>query len=268
LDILNHQIPLGVFVMNRPAIPIALQLYSIHQECAADLAGALGEVARWGYDGVEFAGFHGHSAAAIKQMLGDNHLRCAGNHVKIDALLGAEVAKTMAFNQEIGCDNLVVSWLDEQRRDSPATCLETAEVFAAIADKLAGHGLATGFHCHFIDVKPFVDGTCPWDILARNTPSNFILQYDTANGLDGGADPVRPILDHPGRTILLHLKEYADGHGKAVIGKGDIPWQDVFAAAESVGGTQWYIVEQEDHPTLDPIAAARQCLEGLRQMGK
>jgi len=37
-------------------IPIGLQLYSVREDCARDLAGALRSVADMGYEGVEFAG--------------------------------------------------------------------------------------------------------------------------------------------------------------------------------------------------------------------
>ena len=43
-------------------IPIALQLYSIRGECERDLPGTLKAVAKMGYDGVEFAGYHKYRA--------------------------------------------------------------------------------------------------------------------------------------------------------------------------------------------------------------
>jgi sugar phosphate isomerase/epimerase len=42
-------------------IPIAVQLYSVRDACARDLPGTLKQVARMGYQGVEFAGYHNHS---------------------------------------------------------------------------------------------------------------------------------------------------------------------------------------------------------------
>ncbi|MDF2441058.1 MAG: hypothetical protein JWN98_2042, partial [Abditibacteriota bacterium] len=37
-------------------IPIALQLYSVREDCKRDLPGTLKAVAEMGYEGVEFAG--------------------------------------------------------------------------------------------------------------------------------------------------------------------------------------------------------------------
>ena len=50
-------------------IPIALQLYSVRDDCARDLPGVLKEVARMGYEGVEFAGYYGRDAATLKRII-------------------------------------------------------------------------------------------------------------------------------------------------------------------------------------------------------
>ena len=46
--------------MTKPKI--ALQLWSIQEDCKTNLFDALKTVKQNGYDGVEFAGYHGHSA--------------------------------------------------------------------------------------------------------------------------------------------------------------------------------------------------------------
>jgi sugar phosphate isomerase/epimerase len=94
------------------------------------------------------------------------------------------------------------------------------------------------------------------------------MQYDTANGVAGGADAVAPILEFPGRGVTVHLKEYKGGHGKAVVGEGDIPWAKVFDACEKVSGTEWYIVEHEFDEVLPPMEAVAKCVANLRKMGK
>ena len=45
-----------------------------------DLAGMLSMVARVGYQGVEFAGYHGRTARELRQMLDENHLVACGTH--------------------------------------------------------------------------------------------------------------------------------------------------------------------------------------------
>ena len=47
-------------------IPIALQLYSIREDCARDLEGSIEAVAGMGYEGVEFAGYYQRGADELK----------------------------------------------------------------------------------------------------------------------------------------------------------------------------------------------------------
>ena len=47
--------------------PIAYQVYSARDEAQQDLAAVLRQLADMGYDGVEFAGFYGHSADVYKR---------------------------------------------------------------------------------------------------------------------------------------------------------------------------------------------------------
>ena len=93
------------------------------------------------------------------------------------------------------------------------------------------------------------------------------MQLDTGNALHGGADPVPFLERYPGRAVTVHLKEYSKGHRKALIGEGDVCWEDVFRLCETVGGTEWYIVEQESyaHP---PLECVDRCLRALKAMGK
>ena len=262
---------------SRP-IPIALQLYSVRDEAKADLRGTLERVAAMGFDGVEFAGFHGHAADTVCGWLDEFGLRCPSTHTPATALEDELLDDTVAFHSAIGCDTILIPWLPPEKRDTLAACERTAGFFNRLVDKLRPRGLRTGFHVHAEDVLPLDppagDGRSPWDVFAVLTPDDFIMQYDTANGQAGGTDPVATIRRHPGRSQLLHLKEFGDGtgsltgqdgQGQAALGGGDVDLPGVLRAAREVGGTRWLIIEQEGHPTLNPMDAAAACLQGLRK---
>jgi len=250
------------------SIPIALQLYSVRDDCAQDFLGTIAKVAAMGYAGVEFAGYHGHSAADIRKCLDDNGLKCAGAHTAINVFEDDIFQATVEFHGALGCDNLVVPWLPEETRSTPDACKATADKLNEITEKLKHQSMRTGFHCHQGDMAPLSNGKSAWDLLGEFTTADFIMQYDTANGMAGGADPVQPILDWPGRGITVHLKEWSGEHGAKVIGEGMIPWDKVFSACESVAGTQWYIVEHESYEGMTPLGAVEACLKNLRGMGK
>ena len=92
------------------------------------------------------------------------------------------------------------------------------------------------------------------------------MQMDTGNCLDGGADPIAVLKKYPGRAITVHLKE-SGGAKEAVIGGGDVKWKEFFECCETVGKTEWYIVEHE-RGGKDPVADVKKCLEALKGMGK
>jgi sugar phosphate isomerase/epimerase len=250
------------------AIPIAAQLYSVREECAKDLPGTLAAVAKMGYVGVEFAGYHGRSAKDLRKLLDDNGLVCCGTHIGLDTLLGAELEKTVAFNKELGNKYLIVPGLAEERRNSRKAWQETAKVFNEIADKLKPLGMRTGYHNHTIEFKP-MDGELPWDTFFGNTKKEVVMQFDTGNAAHGGSDALPFLRRYPGRAATVHLKPYSKARGSfdPVIGEDDLPWKEIFKVCETTGGTEWYIVEYESS-AYPPLVAVEKCLQNLKKMGK
>jgi sugar phosphate isomerase/epimerase len=247
-------------------IPIALQLYSIRHDCERDLPGTLKRVAEMGYEGVEFAGYYGRSAQELRAMLDDLALVVAGTHIRLDTLLGDQLAETVAFNRVLGNRFLIVPGLSEERRNSRQAWLGTAGIFDQVAGRLAAEGMVTGYHNHHIEFTP-MDGELPWDTFFSNTRPEVVMQVDIGNALHGGGDPIPYIARYPGRAVTVHLKEYAAANPKALLGEGDVDWGQVFQLCETVGGTEWYIVEQESY-AYPPIECVDRCLQALKAMGK
>jgi len=248
------------------SIPIALQLYSVREDCARDLPGTLEAVAKMGYAGVEFAGYYGRSAAELRQRLDDLGLKVAGTHIGLDTLLGDELERTVEFNRTLGNKFLIVPGLAESRRNSRAAWLETARLFNEVAERLKPHGMLTGYHNHYVEFQP-MEGELPWDTFFSNTSPEVVMQFDTGNAMHGGADPVPFLERYPGRALTVHLKEYSATNENALIGEGDVNWNRVFDLCETSGGTQWYIVEQETY-AYPPLECVDRCLQKLREMGK
>lgn len=247
-------------------IPIGLQLFSVREDCAKDLPGVIAAVAKMGYVGVEFAGYYDRTAPELKTLLDDAGLRCCGTHTSLASLLGDELEKTIEFNQTLGNEYLIVPWLPPERRGSREAWLETARLFDDAAGRAGRHGMKVGYHNHTEEFHP-LDGELPWDIFFGHTRPDVVMQVDTGNMMHGGAEPEPFLARYPGRALTVHLKEYSESNPNALIGDGDIHWDEIFRLCEGVGGTQWYIVEQESyaHPPLECVAL---CLQNLRRMGK
>ena len=245
-------------------IPIALQLYSVRENCAADLPGTLAAVAKMGYEGVEFAGYYDRTAAQLRTLCDDLGLQIVGTHIRLNTLLGEELESTVAFNQIMGNRFLIVPGLEEERRNSRAAWQETARVFNEIAEALEADGMLVGYHNHHIEFAE-MDGELPWDTFFGNTEKRVVMQLDTGNMYLGGAEPVSVLEKYPGRALLVHLKEYSTTNDKALIGEGDVPWDEVFSLCEGMGGTEWYIVEQESY-AYPPLECVERCLGSLKDM--
>ena len=248
-------------------IKIALQLYSVRENCAHDLKGTLEAVAKMGYDGVEFAGYYGRTAEELRKMLDDLGLQVAGTHIHIDTLMGEKLKETIEFNRILGNKYLIVPSLPEKMRKTKADWLKAAEIMNEIADKLKPEEMRVGYHNHAIEFKP-INGEIPWYIFFDAAKPEVIMQLDTGNAMMGGisADEVLNIIKrYPKRATTVHLKEYSSKNEKAILGEGEMKWKEFINLCETVGGTEWYIIEQESYP-YPPLECAKRCLENLKAM--
>ena len=247
-------------------IPVALQLYSVREDCAKDLVSTLKAVAEMGYEGVEFAGYHERGAEELKRTLDDLGLKVAGTHIGINTLLGDELQKTVEFNSILRNRFLIVPGFPEEHRDSKAAWLKTAQIMNEVSEKVKPYGMRIGYHNHLIEFQP-MEGEIPWDIFFGVTNEDVVMQLDTGNAMHGGADPVQILKRYPNRATTVHLKEFSSTNDKVLLGEGDVNWSEVFELCETTSGTEWYIIEQEGY-AYTPIECVRHCLENLRKMGR
>ncbi len=242
-------------------IPVGLQLYSVREQCAKDLPGTLAAVAKIGYQNVEFAGYHGRSAKDLRKLLDDNGLKCCGTHTPLETILSDKLTDTIEFNGLIGNKFLIVPWMENKSKQA---WLDKAKLFNDVAGKVKPHGMSVGYHAHAHDFEKF-EGETAWNLFFGNTQPEVIMQLDTSNCRDGGADPVAVLKKYPGRARSIHIK--ASGGGpEAVYGEDKVDWPAVFAWCESKGGTQVYVVEHES--SQEPLATVARCYAALKKMGK
>ncbi len=248
------------------SIPLALQLYSVREDCGEDLPGTLKAVAEMGYVGVEFAGYHGYEAKDLRRLLDDLGLRCCGTHTGLGSVEDDQLQATIDFNKELDNPYLIAPGLPGEIREDPATWQPLAERFGAIAEKCAAQEMRVGYHNHAWEFQP-IGGRVFWDTFFDHAPADVLMQFDTGNAAKGGAEAVPYLKKYAGRAETVHLKEFSATNDKALIGEGDVPWAEVFACCESNETTRWYIVEQEDYP-FAPMECVRKCREALQAMGR
>ncbi len=242
-------------------IPVGLQLYSLRRECQKNLAGMLQAVSKIGYKGVEFAGYYDHGAKELRQMLDENGLVACGTHTPYASVLADKLEATIEFNRTIGNKFLIVPSMSGKSKQE---WLDKAKLFNELAAKVKPHGMRVGYHAHAHDFQKF-DGESAWDLFFGNTEADVIMQLDTGNCLQGGADPVAVLKKYPGRARSIHVKAYGGGPD-SVIGEDKVNWKEVFAFCETQGKTEWYVVEHESG--TNPLDCVRRSFEALRKMGK
>lgn len=246
-------------------IQVGVQLYSVRDLCGKDLVGTLKAIKAMGYAGVEFAGYHGKSAKELKQILGDNGLVACGTHTGLDSILPANIAGTIAFNQEIGNKYLMVPGM---KADTEQDWLDRAKEFSAAAVTAKAAGMYVGYHNHQHEFKDKFNGKSKWEIFFSNASPDVCSQMDVGHVVSAGEDPVAWMKKFPKRSRTLHAKETYPGPGilgQPEAGKPGVKWDDVFATAEA-DVTEWYIVESEADPnTLEKI---RGCFEFLKSKGR
>ena len=93
-----------------------------------------------------------------------------------------------------------------------------------------------------------------------------MLQLDVGTCLEAGSDPVAWIHANPGRIRSMHCKDWSPGEGyKVLFGEGVAPWKAIFAAAESVGGVEYYLIEQEGS-RLSAFETVEKCLANFKKL--
>jgi len=246
-------------------IKIALQLWSVREECARNMEGTLKAIADMGYEGVEFAGYYGRKADDLRRILDDLGLKVAGTHIPIDTLLGERLRETIEFNRILGNKYLMVPGLPESMRNSKGAWLNTAKLMNEISDKLKPEGMLVGYHNHAIEFQP-INGEIPWYLFFDATKSDVVMQLDTGNAMHGGVSPegiLEIIKRYPGRAKTIHLKEYSRKNERALIGEGEVMWKELINLCETIGGTEWYIIEQETY-AYPPLECAKRCINNLK----
>jgi sugar phosphate isomerase/epimerase len=251
------------------SIPIGLELYSVRDALAKDPNGTVRAVAQLGYQCVEFyAPYFDWSESQAKDMrklLDELGVRCYSTHNDEDYFSAEKINHARDLNKILGCKYMVMAYTEPKGGIDGWKAI--ADKLNSAADQLASAGLTPGYHNHDAEWRP-VDGVRPMEIIAKNTKPSIMLQLDVGTCIEAGPDPVTWIRANPGRIRSLHLKDWShdpEKGYKVLFGEGDAKWKDIFAAAESVGGVEYYLLEQEGS-RFGELETARRCLQAYREM--
>jgi sugar phosphate isomerase/epimerase len=240
---------------------VALQLWTIREECERDLAHAVGRVGAAGYDGVELFQLHGLDARELRTLLDDNGLAVAGRHAGL-ASIEHDLPSLAAEAEVLGTERLAISWIDPETLASPEAVLGRVRAAAEAAREA---GLRLGFHNHWTEPAPLAGGSSFLDLL-RELPHDLLwLELDLGWVWQAGADPAEELARTRGRCPLVHLKDYAsrDGRDDVPVGDGVVGYAELIRSAVAAGA-EWLVVEEDDAGP-DPFVAAERSLAFVRE---
>ncbi|MBO0726971.1 MAG: sugar phosphate isomerase/epimerase [Blastocatellia bacterium] len=261
--------PLALAAYKAKRVPVGLELYSVRDELAKDLMGTVRAVAKMGYEVVEFFSpyyqWTPDYAKEVRKLLDDLKIRCLSTHNGPNSFTSEGIQKAIELNQILGAKYIVLA--SAGAITSHDGWKGVAERLTHASEKLKPLNMRAGYHNHKLEFVP-LEGKRPMETLAANTPKDVMLQLDVGTCVEAGSDPVAWIKANPGRINSLHCKEWGAGDGRGyslLFGEGEAPWLKIFEAAESVGGVQYYLIEQEGsrYPALE---TAERCLASFKKL--
>jgi len=247
------------------SIPVGLELYSVREILKTDLEGTVRAVAEMGYQCVEFYAPYTEwtetQAKKMRKLMEELGIRCYSTHNGEESFSADKINRTRDLNKILGSKYVVLAHADP--KPAPDGWKGVADELNSAADRLESSGLKVGYHNHQAEFTA-KDGQRPMEILAKNTKPSVVLQLDVGTCLEAGGDPVEWIKANPGRIRSIHCKDWSPDNGyKVLFSEGVAPWEKIFAAAESVGGIEYYLVEQEGS-RFSELDTAKKCLENFR----
>jgi sugar phosphate isomerase/epimerase len=255
--------------------PIGIEMYAVRGEMVKDLPGTLKTLKTQGYEVVEFfAPYQTWTlpyAKTVRTMLDDLGLRTHSTHNSTAAMVPGDMqAKAIELNQILGTRHMILS--------SPGMETGTVDEWKQLAARLTAasevlrpHGLLAGMHNHDAEWAKLPDGQRVMELIAANTPADFVLQLDVGTCVKAGADPVAWINAHPGRIRSAHLKDWAPGTEaqeksyRVLFGEGASPWKQIVTALEATGGVEFYLMEQEGS-RFSEFETSRRCLASWKAL--
>jgi len=267
--------PAWAFAAAPASYKAGLQLYSLRDYIGQDVKGVLAKVAKAGYQQVETYGyspekhFWGLKPTEFKAVLAANGLTTPSGHYDLGDYLRtgdeALLAPTIAAAKACGQQYLIVPYLEEKLRATPADFQALATKLNKAGTRCKAAGLRLGYHNHDFEFKPLGGGTLYNVLLKETDPALVAFELDIYWVVRAGQDPARLMQAHPKRFPLWHVKDMdkANPDLNTEVGRGSIDYHKLMTYA-GTAGLKYPIMEQENF-TLDAYQSITQSAAYMRK---
>jgi sugar phosphate isomerase/epimerase len=248
---------------------IGIQMYTLRDQTEQDFLGTLGKVADMGYKAVEFAGYFGVSAGELRRTLEGLGLKAPSAHVGLDFCsldnLETALSREIDYAVELGLQYIITPSAPLPKNPAMEDVTALIPYLEKASMLVRAAGLQYGYHNHDYEFAQ-IDGKAVIDIWLERIPAAHMLaEFDLGWVHRGGARPVDYVSRYAGRVPLVHIKDFGANHEETDLGKGQVDFQSVFAAAEA-SGIQYYIVEQEAYAESS-LTSAKLALDYFQGLG-
>lgn len=124
-----------------------VQMYAIRTLCKDDLEAGIRAASEIGYEGLEFAGFFGHSAEEVSGWLKKYGAEAMGAHIPIEEICD-DTDNMIAFHKAIGNHRIICPWSEIK---TAADTKEVARKLSAALPKIKAAGMELYYHNHAHD---------------------------------------------------------------------------------------------------------------------
>lgn len=248
-------------------LPVALQLYTVRDDLAADYVGTLRRVAEMGYTAIELGSTDALVLPDLPAVLADLGLRAVAMHIGFEECEG-DPSAALAAARALGCGYTICSSIPEERRGDAAAYRAVGAVLTQAGATAREYGLRFAYHNHAFEFAPLEDRHAFDILMDAADPALVASEFDVYWASYGQVDPVAYIRTLGRRCRLIHLKDMAPDADRsfAEVGEGILDLASIIAAGQEVGA-EWYIVEQDISTIRPPLEAARLSLQNMRARG-
>lgn len=248
-------------------VKFGLQLYTVRKEAALDFPGTMAKVAAAGYQGVEFAMYHGLSAAAVSKGVRDSGLEIVASLLKWGALEDAAEA-SVEYCALIGSPAVTSGGVTERPILSADEWRRIADRFNFLGELCKQHGMRFMYHVHGNEFEDVPGGRGMAVLLDTCDPTLVGFEPDTFWLTYAGVNPAEFLRLYGDRCSHVHFKDMGDSVTKRFVevGTGIIDMPDVVREAKKRNAS-WFVVEQDAvrMPVMESIALS---LRNLRKLAK
>ena len=246
---------------------MGLQLFTIREPLANDVAGTIKKIASIGYEDSETYGFdpaqmkyYGLKAAAFKQLLADHEMTTTSGHYDFTKYFDKPMDEMIRYvdyciegASALGQRYITWPWLDPAFRTLENFRL-LAKKLNLIGERVKKAGLGFAYHNHDFEFKDY-GGENGYDIIMRETDAALVkLQMDIYWVAHSSKLTVSELIrKQPGRFVMWHIKDMDKvSRDYSELGNGSIDFSVILPEA-SRAGLQYYYIEQGGNFAKNPI---------------